>query len=144
RPRACGKESPEHEALHRPLLRLPSAAASGARLPITVELSHPMEPDHHITVVEVVNARDPVPVKGVFHFTPANGHAYVSFQARVDEGESTLTAAAHCGRHGRFTTAAPVTIAAGGGGCVGVAPPAPRLEADEIRGPIIRIPQLVA
>jgi sulfur-oxidizing protein SoxY len=141
-PRASGKE-PELEVLHRPLLRVPAAASSGARLPITVDLAHPMEPDHHITAIEVVDARDPVPVKGVFHFTSGNGRAYVAFQARVDEGRSTVTATAHCGRHGRFTTAAPVTIAAGGGGCVGVAPPL-RASDDDIRGPIIRIPQLVA
>ena len=53
-------------------------------------------------------------------------------------------ATAHRDRHGRFTTAAPVTVAAGGGGCVGGAPPAQTVDADEIRGPIIRIPQLVA
>jgi sulfur-oxidizing protein SoxY len=142
--RAWGEAPPVLEALHRPRLRLPAATSNGARVPMTVELSHPMEPDHHITMVEVVNVRDPVPVKGVFHFTPANGHAYVAFQARVDEGPSAVTAIAHCGRHGRFTTTAPVTIAEGGGGCVAGPPALLHPGVDEIQGPIIRIPQLVA
>jgi Sulphur oxidation protein SoxZ len=80
----------------------------------------------------------------VFHFTPANGHAYVAFQARVDEGPSAVTTIAHCGRHGRFTTTAPVTIAEGGGGCVAGPPALLHPGVDEIQGPIIRIPQLVA
>src|SRR5262245_19446507 len=138
------RQGPGVEALHRPLLRVPAATSSGARVPITVEMTHPMEPDHYVTALEVVNLHDPVPVKGVFQFTPANGLACVAFQARVDEGQSAVTATAHCGRHGRFTASAPITVAAGGGGCAGGAPPAPRLEADEIRPPVIRIPRLVA
>jgi sulfur-oxidizing protein SoxY len=132
------------DALHRPLLRVPATSSNGARVPITVEVAHPMEPDHHITMIEVVNPRDPVPVKGVFHFRPATGRAYVAFQARVDEGPSEIAATAHCGRHGRFTATAPITVAAGGGGCAGVTSAAPRMGPDEIRGPVIRVPQLVA
>jgi len=141
---AANRQEPGVEALHRPLLHVPAATSSGARVPITVEMTHPMEPDHYVTALEVVNLHDPVPVKGVFQFTPANGLACVAFQARVDEGQSTVTATADCGRHGRFTASAPITIAAGGGGCAGGTPPALRLEADEIRPPVIRIPRLVA
>jgi sulfur-oxidizing protein SoxY len=132
------------DGLHRPRLRVPPATSNGARVPVTVELAHPMEPDHHVGVLEVVNPRDPVPVKGRFHFTPASGRAYVAFQARLDEGPSTLMATAECSRHGRSTATAPVTIAEGGGGCAGGAPRAAQLGDDEIRPPVIRIPQLVA
>ncbi|HSF07537.1 MAG TPA: thiosulfate oxidation carrier protein SoxY [Methylomirabilota bacterium] len=131
------------EAPHRPLLRLPPVTSNGARVPITVEMAHPMEPDHHVTTLTVVNPRDPVPLKGVFHFSPANGLAYVAFQARLDEGSSTVLASADCGLHGRFTASAPVTIAAGSGGCAGGPPVAAFLD-DEIRPPVIRIPRLVA
>ena len=141
--RALGAGSPAHERLHRPLLELPSATSNGAKVPIRVDVPHPMDPDHHVTSLQVVNPRDPVPLKGVFHFTPSNGRAYVAFQVRLDEGPSTVTASADCGRHGRFSATAPVTVAAGGGGCAGGAPVAVRI-ADEIRPPVIRIPQLVA
>jgi desulfoferrodoxin (superoxide reductase-like protein) len=127
---------------HRPLLRLPSQTSNGARVPIAVDVPHPMEPGHRITELEVVNPRDPLPLKGRFHFSPANGRACIAFQARFDEGPATVVASAECGRHGRGSATAPVTIAPGAGGCGG-GPPAV-VAADEIRAPVIRIPQLVA
>jgi desulfoferrodoxin (superoxide reductase-like protein) len=142
--RARGEPPPTLERLHRPLLRLPAFTSNGARVPVTVEVAHPMEADDHVTALQVVNARDPVPVKGTFHFTPTNGRVYVAFQARFDEGPSAVMATAECRRHGRFTTTAPIAIAEGGGGCAGGAPPAARIGADEIRPPVIRIPQLIA
>lgn len=139
---AGGESALALEDLHRPRLRVPALTSNGARVPIVVDVPHPMAPDHRITGLQVVNARDPVPVKGTFEFSPANGRAYVAFQARLDEGPSTLTATADCGRHGRFGAAASVTIAEGGGGCAGGAPA--RIAPDDIRPPVIRIPQLVA
>ena len=127
---------------HRPVLRLPARTANGARVPIVVDVPHPMEPGHHIGAVEVVNPRDPVPLKGAFHFSPTNGRAFIAFQARVDEGPSTLMAVAECGRHGRTTGTAAVAVEAGAGGCAG-GPPA-TVPPDDIRPPVIRIPQLVA
>jgi desulfoferrodoxin (superoxide reductase-like protein) len=124
------------------VLRLPASTANGARVPIVVDVPHPMEAGDHIAALEVVNPRDPVPLKGAFHFSPANGRAFIAFQARVDEGPSRLMASAECGRHGRATGTAAVAIAAGAGGCAGGPPPA--LAPDDIRPPIIRIPQLVA
>jgi len=129
--------------VHRPRLRLPAATSNGSRVPITVDVAHPMDPGHHVTSITVVNPRDPVPVKGTFHFTPASGRAHVAFQARLDEGPSAVVATADCGRHGRFSASAPVTVAAGGGGCAG-GPPAPGSGDGEIRPPVIRIPRLVA
>lgn len=129
---------------HRVLLRVPAATSNGARVPVVVDMAHPMEPGHLVTGLHVVNPRDPVPDKGTFHFSPANGRAYVAFQARFDEGPSTVSASATCSRDGRFTATAPLGIAAGGGGCAGIAPPAGAIDSGEIRPPVIRIPQLVA
>lgn len=136
-------ESASPEALHRPHLRLPATTSNGARVPVTVEATYPMEPDHDATVLEVINPRDPVAPKGMFHFTPANGRAWVAFQARFDEGPSSVVATALCRRHGRFSATTPLVIAPGGGGCAGGGPTMPA-GADEIRPPVIRIPTLVA
>ena len=131
------------ERLHRPRLRLPATTSNGARVPVTVEATYPIEPDHGGTVLEVINPRDPVASKGVFHFTVASGRAYVAFQARFDEGPSSAVATAQCSRHGRFSATAPLVIAPGAGGCAGgLTSMAPG--ADEIRPPVIRIPKLVA
>src|SRR5438445_10207435 len=111
------------ERLHVPVLRLPTTTRNGAKVPIVVEISHPMEPEHGITRLEVVNERDPVPSKGVFHFTPANGQVFLAFQARMDQGVSEVAATAECTLHGRWTSARSVTIPPAAGGCAGSAPP---------------------
>jgi sulfur-oxidizing protein SoxY len=110
-----GKLSP-FEREHLPLLRIPGVTRNGAKLPIVVELDHPMTPEHHITTIQVVNRRDPVPSKGTFHLTPANGRAYVAFQARVHHGTSDVSVTAECSRHGRFTTSRTVVVPDDAGG----------------------------
>lgn len=137
--RAGGDEPPA-----RLQLRLPAATSNGGRVPVSVEVTPAPEAMPDGVVLEVVNPRDPVPLKGVFHFTPANGRAAVAFQARFDEGPSTVAAAATWPRHGSLTTTAPLTVAAGAGGCAGGAPTALRPDSEEIRPPVIRIPRLVA
>lgn len=131
------------ERLHLPVLRLPVVAGNGAKVPVVVEMAHPMEPGHYITSVEVTNERDPVPSKGVFHFTPANGQVYLSFQGRMDHGISEVLVTAECSVHGRWASTRSVNIPAGGGGCADPSPPPSRARDDDIRPPAIRIPQLL-
>jgi desulfoferrodoxin (superoxide reductase-like protein) len=131
------------QRLHTPILRLPVVTANGAKVPITVEVGHPMEPDHYITSLRVVNERDPVPSKGVFSFSAANGQAYVAFQARLDQGVSEVSVTAECNRHGRWSSTASVNVPSGGGGCAGDAPPADRSAGPDILPPRLRIPQMI-
>jgi len=134
---------PPFERQHLPVLRLPVVASNGAKVPIVVEMAHPMEPGHYITSVQVINDRDPVPSKGVFHFTPANGQVYLSFQARMDHGISEVLVTAECSVHGRWASTRSINIPAGGGGCADPSPPPSRARDDDIRPPAIRIPQLL-
>ncbi len=106
-------------------------------------MAHPMEPDHYITTVHVVNERDPVPSKGVFHFTPANGQVYLAFQARLDHGVSEVLVTAECNRHGRWSSSRAINIPEGAGGCAGTASLPGRTKGPEISPPVIRIPELV-
>ena len=131
------------ERLHLPVLRLPVVASNGAKVPIVVEMTHPMEPGHYITSVQVTNDRDPVPSKGAFHFSPANGRVYVSFQARMDHGISEVLVTAECSVHGRWASTRSINIPAGGGGCADPSPPPSRASNDAIQPPAIRIPQLL-
>lgn len=135
------ERGPEFERLHRPVLRMPALTENGARVPIVVEMEHSMAADHAVTTVHVVNERDPVPSKGFFHFTPANGQVYLAFQARLDQGASRVVATATCNRHGAWSSARDVTVADGAGGCAG--PAAAGWRDDDIRPPVIRIPALV-
>lgn len=131
------------EQLHVPLLKIPAFTSNGGKVPIVVEMRHPMEPDHYVTTLHVVNGRDPVPLKGVFHFTPANGQVYLAFQARMDQGVSEVLATAECNLHGPSSTARSIEIPSDAGGCAAPAPPLVRTGGDEILPPRIRIPELV-
>ena len=135
---------PPSEGLHSPRLKLPSFTSNGAKVPVAVEMSHPMEPGHYITRISVVNERDPVPLKGIFNFGPLNGQVYIAFQIRLDHGASEVAATAECSRHARWHTTRSITIPEGAGGCAGTAPPPGRSGPDEIGPPAIRIPQLIA
>jgi sulfur-oxidizing protein SoxY len=101
---------------HLVTLRVPDVTSNGAKVPIVVEMDHPMTADHHVRTVRVVNARDPVPSKGTFHLTPANGRVYLSFQARVHHGPSNVTVTAECNRHGSFSTTRTLVVPEDGGG----------------------------
>ena len=129
------------DELHLVFLKVPAATSNGAKVPIVVEMSHPMEPDHFITTVGVVNARDPIPLKGVFSFTPANGQVYLAYRARMDHGASTVLATAECSRHGPLSSTRAIEIPSGAGGCA--APSVRRTSGEEILPPRIRIPELV-
>jgi desulfoferrodoxin (superoxide reductase-like protein) len=130
------------EREHPPVLRVPSFTTNGAKVPIVVEMSHPMTTNHHVTRVEVVNEDDPIPSKGTFHFTPGNGFVYLAFQARMHGGISDVTVTAECNRHGKTSTRRRIEIPPDAGGCSGAAPASPASGGD-IRGPVIRIHELV-
>ena len=133
---------PPFERLHLPVLELPVVAGNGAKVPIVVEMTHPMDQGHCITTIQVSNERDPVPSKGVFHWSPANGRLYLSFQARLHDGRSEVSVTAECNRHGRWSSTRPISVVEGAGGCAAPAPPA-RIKDDEIRPPALRIPELL-
>jgi sulfur-oxidizing protein SoxY len=130
------------EGEHRPVLHLPETTRNGAKVPIVVEMAHPMTPEHHITSVQVVNGTDPVPLKGTFHFTPGNGRVYLAFQARMNGGTSEVSATAECNRHGELSTTGTIEIPQDAGGCTGTAPADQKVR-EEIHAPVIRIAELV-
>lgn len=123
-------------------LKLPDVTTNGAKVPVAVEALHPMAPDDFVRQIEVVNPRDPIPLKGVFRFTPVSGEAFLAFQTRLDEGASTVMARAECTRHGAAAAEHTVRVAEGRGGCAAVGEPAP-LGWEEVRAPVIRIPRLL-
>ena len=129
---------------HLPVLRVPAFTRNGPKVPIVIEMAHPMTPEHHITSVHVANESDPISSKGTFHFTPANGRVYLAFQARMHEGSSEVSATAECNRHGSWSTTRPIEIPEGAGGCSGTAPKTVgRAGGADIGAPVIRIPELV-
>lgn len=101
------------ERQHQPKLELPLIAENPTAVPVRVSVDHPMEPDHFIRSIDVVLAKDPVPHKGTYRFTPANGQAWVAFPMRSGTG-GVVTASAECNRHGRFVATREIRVASDG------------------------------
>jgi sulfur-oxidizing protein SoxY len=129
--------------LHTPKLILPTLTKNGNHVPVVVKMNHPMEPGHYIRRIQFLNQTDPIPSKGIFHPSPANGEIYFAFQARMHSGTSTLLAIAECNLHGRWTARQRITIPDGQGGCATAEPDKRGRYEDEISPPVIRIPELV-
>lgn len=128
---------------HTPRLILPASTRNGDHVPVALKMNHPMEAGHYIRRVEFLNKTDPIPSKGVFHPTPANGQTYFAFQARIDAGVSSMVAIAECNLHGTWSGRHQITIPAGQGGCATAGAPGRPAPAEEILPPQIRIPELV-
>ncbi len=80
-------------------LEVPILAEDSTAVPVRLSTEHPMEPDHFIRSIEIVLERDPVPYKGTYRFTPANGQAGISFPMRSGVG-GFLKATAECSARG--------------------------------------------
>ena len=102
------------EKLHIPKVTLPPVVEDGNQAPIIVESDHPMEEDHYIKSIQIMNFNDPVVIKGQCFFTPKSGQAYVSTQIRLAGGESRVWVVSECNQHGRWAISKDVKVAAGG------------------------------
>jgi predicted secreted protein len=96
-------------------IRLPLIAEDGSNVPIVITLeNHPMEAGHFIENIQMVNFRDPVVSKGVYHLSPANGQAYLSTQLRLDGGDAEIFVIAECTQHGKWVSSSPLKVSLGG------------------------------
>ena len=102
------------ERLHIPRIRMPDVVEDGANAPIIVAMDHPMEPDHYITNVQILDYHDPIIWKGTFNFTPDNGEVYVYTQLRIDSGKSIVYVIAECNQHGKWVNEHHLEVAVGG------------------------------
>jgi sulfur-oxidizing protein SoxY len=101
------------EAMHIPKVDVPIIAEDGSLVPIIVSVNHPMEPDHYIKSIYIVDDLSAIPSKGLYRFTPANGEAYIS--TRIKLGESTkIRAIAECNKHGKWENSADIKVTVGG------------------------------
>lgn len=108
------KKMSEFEKLHVPTLKMPLIAEDGSVVPFYVLSDHPMEDDHYIESVEILNFNDPIVHKGKINFTPANGTIYFSAQFRAVSGTNTIMGIMKCSRHGRWVGKSTVKVTVGG------------------------------
>ena len=119
---------------HRTVIDAPAVAEDPSAVPLQVSLHHPMEADHFIRSIEIRLDADPVPYKGTFFFTPANGQAAVAFSMRSGAG-GLLKVTAECSRHGRFVATKEMRVTEGG--CAGP----PDMTRDRVGTPRLRLPE---
>ena len=104
----------ELERIHLPKISLPPVVEDGAQASIVCSVDHPMDEDHYIKSIQIMNFADPIVIKGKFFFTPANGEAYLSTQIRLSGGDGEVWVVAECNKHGKWAANKKVTVAAGG------------------------------
>ena len=104
----------ELERIHLPKISLPPVVEDGSQASIVCSVDHPMDEDHYIKSIQIMNFADPIVIKGKFYLTPANGEAYISTQIRLSGGEGSVWVIAECNKHGKWAASKKVTVAAGG------------------------------
>lgn len=132
---AWGESRGEDE--HVPRIDLPILAEDPTAVPFQAWVDHPMESDHYIRSFEIRLETDPVPYKGKFLFTPANGRPWVAFHFRSGVG-GMLRVVAECSRHGRFVGTRDVRVVEGG--CT-TAPD--KVARERLGNPMLRLPRIV-
>ncbi len=128
---------PSLERDHRPQFELPILSEDPTAVPIQAWVDHPMEADHFIKSIEVMLEADPVPYKGKFLFTPANGRASVAFQMRSGSG-GLVKGIAECSKHGRFVATKELRVA--DGGCTTTPDRSAR---ERVGNPVLRLPRSI-
>ena len=101
------------EQMHVPKISLPPVVEDGSQASIVCSVDHPMDEDHYIKSIQIMNFADPVVVKGKFYLTPANGEAYISTQIRLSGGEGTVWLVAECTKHGKWIASKKVSVDSG-------------------------------
>ena len=108
------KKMSDFQNLHVPTLKMPIIAEDGSVIPFYVVSDHPMEKDHYIESVEIINFSDPIVHKGKINFTPECGVVYFSSQIRAISGTNTIMAVMKCNKHSRWVSKAIVKVTVGG------------------------------
>ena len=102
------------EQMHVPKISLPPVVEDGSQASIVCSVDHPMDEDHYIKSIQIMNFADPVVIKGKFYLTPDNGEAYISTQIRLSGGDGTVWVVAECNQHVKWAAFKNVSVAAGG------------------------------
>lgn len=98
-------------------LDAPKRAESGAQVPFSFAIQQPMTNEHFVKSVYVLVGVNPVPLVGIFHFSPSSGKAEISTRIRL-ERDSYIHVIAETNDGKLYMNAIPVRAAGGCGGTV--------------------------
>ena len=104
----------ELEKIHVPKVTIPPVIEDGNQAPIVVKIDHPMENEHYIKTITILNFKDPIVIKGQCFFTPMSGEAYFGTQIRLSGGDNRVWVISECNKHGKYAISKDVKVAAGG------------------------------
>lgn len=96
----------------------PKRAESGAQVPITLTIDRPLNDPDPIKKVYVIVDANPIPLAGVYHFTPLNGKAQISTRIRM-EIDSFIHAVGETASGKLYSSVTMIRAAGGCGGTVG-------------------------
>lgn len=105
----------DSENIHITTFNVPPIVESGGIVPVSVELNHPMEPDHYIQRLILIDENSVIKLKYIAKFSPQNTKASISTNVKLAK-TTTLKAIAECNKHGRWLGISP-EIKVGIGGC---------------------------
>ena len=66
-------------------IKAPYTAEDATVVPVSIHTNIPQQPDNYIKKIHVYVDKNPVPLVGVFEFTPASGRADLAMRIRVDD-----------------------------------------------------------
>ena len=95
-------------------MTIPPVVEDGNQAPIVVKIDHPMENEHYIKTITILNFKAPIVIKGQCFFTPMSGEAYFGTQIRLSGGDNRVWGISECNKHGKYAISKDVKVAAGG------------------------------
>ncbi len=96
-------------------LEAPTIAETGATVPISIDVESPMSQSDYVEAIYVLVEDNPVPLVGIFHFSPANGKAFLATRIKMAK-TSKIHAVAKTNKGDLFSATKDVKVTLGGCG----------------------------
>lgn len=114
------------EKIHNSTFHIPPIVESGSIVSVSIELNHPMEADHYIQRLILIDENSVIKLKYITRFSPQNAKAYISTNVKLAK-TTKLKAIVECNKHGKWVGISS-EIKVGAGGCSSpLAPPNRRI-----------------
>ena len=105
-------ELSEEEKPFVPQIDMPQVTDDPATVPIEISVDHVMKPDDYVQWVEIWDHKGKFPRKARFHFTPANGRAYLRTNIKVP-GTTVIKVRAKFSQDGIWEAEKDIKVASG-------------------------------
>lgn len=94
-------------------LQAPETAETGFTVPISIDVDYPMTDTNHIKTIYILVEKNPAPLIGKFHFSPANGKAFIATRIKMAK-TSNVSAIAETNNGDLYQAIKAVKVSVGG------------------------------